>query len=125
MQPLRRRLRPAAWLAAVAVLLLALLPTLLPTLGNAWSAGSSGWTLVCGAQGPRWVALGEDGAPVPAAQAQADCAACLWTAAAPPVPTPLHQAPPLDTDVVLPATAVPVARGGAWRIAAPRGPPQG
>ncbi|MBX3636349.1 MAG: hypothetical protein KF683_13350 [Rubrivivax sp.] len=121
MQSLRRRLRPAAWLATVAVLLLALLPT----LGHAWSAGSSGWTLVCGTQGPRWVALGEDGAPVPAAQAQADCLACLWTAAAPPVPTPLHQAPPVGADLVMPATAVPLIVGGAWRLAAPRGPPQG
>lgn len=121
MHALRRRFRPAAWLAAGAVLLLALLPA----LGQAWSTGQGGWTLVCSPQGPRWVALGEDGGAPAALQAAGDCAACLWSAT--PLP-PAAEARLLAPSVVAVAdssgTATPAPRT-AWHPAAPRGPPAG
>jgi hypothetical protein len=120
----RRHLRPAAWLAAAAVCLLALLPT----LGHVWGAGASGLSLVCGAQGARWVALAGEGAPAPAAKVTADCPACpacLWTAAMPPAPAPGVWLAPVVAEVMVPAPATSPVPAGGWRIAAPRGPPQG
>ncbi len=121
MQTWRRHLRPAAWLAAAAVCLLALLPT----LGHAWGAGASGFSLVCGAQGARWVALADDGAPAPAARVTVDCPACLWTAAVPPAPAPGSWRAPAVAELMLPAPAASPVPVGGWRIASPRGPPPG
>ncbi|MCW5609960.1 MAG: DUF2946 family protein [Rubrivivax sp.] len=119
MHALRRRLRPAAWLAAAAVLLLALLPT----LGHAWGAGPSGWALVCGTQGPHWVALDGDGGTPAALQVPGDCAACLWTATPlPPVAAVLALRPPAVVVQPLPSAVATVPRL-TWRHAAPRGPP--
>lgn len=123
--PARRR---AAWIALVAVLAFALLPTLSRAMAV---AAGGGWTEVCTPQGMKWVSLdaaaAEDTAPVGAPASLDHCALCgLSAEAAAPLPAtapppllPLRGAAPPSLFLQAPATL------HAWRSAQPRGPPAG
>jgi hypothetical protein len=128
MQPLRHQ-RLSAWIALVAMLAMALLPTLSHALAHA-RGGASSWAEVCTPQGMRLVAVSADdslpgGAPAQAAGHLEHCPLCALGADA--------LAPPLSLP---PALVLPLGRAGlpplflqaphtlhAWRSAQPRGPP--
>ncbi len=125
---LRRRLQPLTWIALVAMLALALLPTLSHALVHA-RGGPGGWAEVCTPQGMRLVALdAADDAGVPAASpgSMEHCPYCAHAAGDAFMPAPA--AP--SADIRLPADTVPslFLHAGrtlfAWASAFPRGPPQ-
>lgn len=125
----RRARRPAFWLALIAALAMACLPTLVRAL--AASSDAPRWVQLCTSQGMRLVALDMDADPsAPASQAPATgaldhCPGCLQHA-------PALGMPPAAFDIARLA-----ARGAeppllflhgprtlhAWRSAHPRGPP--
>ncbi|MFO1329700.1 MAG: DUF2946 family protein [Rubrivivax sp.] len=112
-----------AWIALLAMLAFALLPTVSRALA---SAGGPAWAEVCTPQGARWAPLDDgDGAPQPTLLSLDHCALCALAtdgAAAPPPAAPVlalplrsAEAPPLFLHA---ARTLPV-----WRSAQPRGPP--
>lgn len=122
------RFRFPLWLALVAMLALALLPTLSHAL--AFARGGAAWAEVCTPQGMRLVAVdaaqaAETGAPVQVAGHLEHCPLCALGAdlpalpPAPPValPLPLAAADPPPLFLHAPRTLF------AWRSAQPRGPP--
>lgn len=123
MSALRARARLTGWIAAFAVLLSALVPT----LGQAVAAAGSPWVEVCTAQGAKWVQAGDDGSePGPASEHVFDhCPFC-------PLHAPMSGLPPagLAQLPVLQASDVPTAFLAAprtlhaWVSAQPRAPPQ-
>jgi hypothetical protein len=123
---LRRHLQPLTWLALVAVLALALLPTVSHALpGNA----SSSWTEVCTTQGlqrvPTGAAVGDQSAP-PGVTAHFDhCPFCKLGHDAPPLPqAPLVLSLAAPDGVYLPALFLQAPYGlHAWASAQPRAPP--
>lgn len=117
--PLRRA---AAWIALVAMLAFALLPTLSRAMATA-----GGWAEVCTPTGMKWVSVAPDGgAPdAPMAVSLDHCALCsLATEGAAPLP-----AAPVLPLAVAPGSEAPQAwlhaacTAHAWRSAQPRGPP--
>ena len=119
-----RARRFTAWLALVAMLGFALLPT----VSRAMAFGLGGnWTEVCTPQGMRWVSVDADrsGDSMPAPAAPDACALCsLASEGAAPLPPampalvlPLHRA---DPPALFLQAAVTLH---AWRSAQPRGPP--
>jgi hypothetical protein len=122
---LRRRLQPLSWIALVAVLALALLPTLSHAL--AFMQGERApWSEVCGAQRvPRGVAGAESGAPLAVHAASEHCAWCGLSGS--------DLLPPSDAAPGLPvagwrewlaaASAPAVDSRPAWAPALPRAPP--
>jgi hypothetical protein len=129
--PLRsfRGLRAFTWLALVAALALALLPTLSHAVAHA--RGGSAWAEVCTAQGARLVAVvdaeGGDGAAAPLQGMihLEHCPFCALSAGAVGLP-PAQPAPlalPLGSDAP-PARFLSAPRTlFAWAAAQPRGPP--
>ena len=119
-----RARRFTAWLALVAMLGFALLPTV--SRAMAFGLGG-GWTEVCTPQGMRWVSIEADrsGDSLPAPAASDACALCsLASDGAAPLPAampalvlPLHRA---DPPALFLQAAVTLH---AWRSAQPRGPP--
>ncbi|MCP5271651.1 MAG: DUF2946 domain-containing protein [Burkholderiaceae bacterium] len=130
MNILRPHLRPVTWLALVAVLALALMPTLSHAL--AFARGDAvAWAEVCTPQGIKVVAL--DGAdadapatPVSTGQHLEHCPFCkLGSDDALPLPPALPaMAEPLPPGPFLPPLALQAPRTlHAWAAAQPRAPP--
>jgi len=125
----RCRTRLSTWLALLAVLAMAVLPTLSHAL--AWSrGGNAAWAEACTPQGMRLVAVdtaadATPGAPMQAAGHLEHCPLCALGSDLPLLPPAPQAALPV---VVLPAL-VPARFLQAphtphpWRAAQPRGPP--
>ncbi|HNT38291.1 MAG TPA: DUF2946 family protein [Rubrivivax sp.] len=114
-----RQARPPWLLALAAALVLALAPTLSRAL--AATAQAAAWSQVCTPRGLQGEPV--DGAPLPAAHADA-CVLCALAAAAapPPADAAVHPWPVAGSRIVSHAAPPPPPRPG-WRGAAPRGPP--
>jgi hypothetical protein len=134
---LRRRLHPLTWIALVAVLALAVLPTLSHALSHAASQGPGGWAEVCTQNGPKRIAVDASGklmdtlvetdgnaAHVGATHLQ-HCPLCVLVLDAPMLPPSAPAAIPLVLASVAPPPAFLHAprTPHAWRSAQPRGPP--
>jgi hypothetical protein len=123
-RPARQRM--AAWIAIVAMLALALVPTLSRALAFAGNGG--GWAEVCTPQGMKQVPLDPDpaGNSAPTAPSPDACGLCLLAAAGA-APPPAPPAVPLPSrDAAAPATATPAAHPRpSWARAQPRAPPLG
>ncbi len=121
-----RAQRPfAAWIAALAVLLAALVPTVSHALS---SARGLGWIEVCSAQGALWLrADGKDAKDAPAAPHLIEhCPYCSLHAPVlgmPPAPQALALAP-VAGEMVLPASHGVAPAQAAWASAQPRAPPR-
>ena len=127
---LRRRRQAFAWFALVAMLALALLPTVSRAMAFAQGGGGA-WAEVCTPQGMVRVALDDAPGATPA-PAQAGsmldhchfCGLASQAAGMPPAPPLL---PPVQTaDSLVPPLWLQAPHTlFAWRSAQPRGPPQG
>jgi hypothetical protein len=125
MWSLRRHLQRWSWIALVAVLGAALLPT----LARALSAGDrTSWVEVCTAQGMKWVAVADassDKTPLSVQAALDHCPYCTLehhVPALPPSTQPLPLA--IATSDALPALFLHAPRTlHAWRTAQARAPP--
>ena len=124
MRAVRAHRRITAWIATLAILLVALAPALSHALATATGAD---WTEICTAQGSKWVQAGEDGSErSPASSPLLDhCPCCSLHA-------PVLGLPPATALVHLPlqlSHAVPLAFLSAprtlhaWVSAQPRAPP--
>lgn len=125
----RRHRRLTAWVALVAMLAFALVPTL--SRAMAFASGDSTWAQICTPQGMRLVATAATGgadpadAPLQAAVSLDHCAFCSMASdgavplpagtALPPLPLRSAEPPRLFLQA---AVTLPV-----WRSAQPRGPP--
>jgi hypothetical protein len=125
---LRRHLRPLSAIALLAMLALALLPT----LSHAWASarGGSVWAEVCTPQGVRLVALDGDGpsndggVPMSASAHLEHCPFCGSTPHAAPPPAQAAPAVPAAVALHVPPHFLHAPRTlHAWRSAQPRGPP--
>jgi len=118
----RRRRRPIAWLALVAMLALALLPA----VSHGVAADGSGQFEICTAQGPRWVpaAETEGGLPV-GASTLAHCPYCLSAGAGlgPPPADSVTRAVVFAGDAGPPVMASPPPAAFACCAAPARAPP--
>jgi hypothetical protein len=122
---LRRRLQPLSWIALVAVLALALLPTLSHALAFVQGERAP-WAEVCsGQRGPRVVAGTEGGVPLAVQAASEHCAWCGLAGSDLPPPSGTAPGMPLIGWGEWPAaSSVPaVAQRRAWVPALPRAPP--
>ncbi len=137
MYALRRHLRPLTWIALVAILGLALLPTLSHAMAHAAAQGPGGWAEVCTQEGPRRIAVDAAGKLMDTAietegiGASAGtshlqhCPLCALSLDAPLLPA----AAPAGLPLALAGRAVPAAflhaprTLHAWLSAQPRGPP--
>lgn len=116
----------------VAMLAMALLPTVSQALGHA-RGGSTTWTEVCTPQGMRLVALPDDAAapgahdtsPLQAAGHLEHCPLCTLAQDTPALPAPqAQQLPVLDASETLPRPLQHAPHTQpAWLSAQPRGPP--
>jgi hypothetical protein len=133
----RRHLRPFAWIALVAILALAVLPTLSHALTHAASQGPGGWAEVCTQNGPKRIAVDAGGklmdtlietdgnaAHGGAAHLQ-HCPLCALSVDAPVLPPAAPAVLPLAlaSDAPPPAFLHAPHTLHAWRNAQPRGPP--
>jgi hypothetical protein len=134
---LRRHLRPLTWISLVAILALAMLPTLSHALSHAASEGPGGWAEVCTQSGPKRIAVDAGGrlmdtlietdanaAHGGAAHLQ-HCPLCALSLDAPVLPPAASAALPLALASDAPPLAFLYAPRTlhAWRSAQPRGPP--
>jgi hypothetical protein len=124
-------------MALLAILAVALLPTLSHARAHALEQGAGGWAEVCTQQGPKRVAVDADGKLVdtvielaadPSAVGAAHlqhCPLCALSFDAPALPATLPAALPLPVaDAAAPAAFLHAPRTlFAWRSAQPRGPP--
>ena len=124
----RLAIRIPTWLALVAMLALALLPTVSHAL--AFARGGSAWAEVCTPQGMRLVSVDasqavDTGAPVQSAGHLEQCPLCALGADLPALPPALPDALPLPLGAAeMPALFLHAPRTlFAWRSAQPRGPP--
>lgn len=123
---LRRHLMPVTWLALLAMLALAMVPTVSHALAKA--RGSTQWTEVCTPQGMRLVALDAETAPdqQPAVGGHLEhCPWCGMGGATPGLPpASLTVLPPeVRVRLVPPLFLLAPQRPFAWAPAQPRGPP--
>ena len=120
----RRHRRLTAWIALVAMLAFALVPTVSRAL--AFANGSANWAEVCSPQGIKWVSLAEgDEAPAPATGHLDHCALCgLASDGAAPLPaSPAPAALPVGS-AEIPRLFLQAAHTlHAWCLAQPRAPP--
>ena len=125
MGSMRLRLRSAAWLALVALLALALMPTIARAL--AFAHGDASWAEVCTTQGLRLTAVAQTGDEAPAAgRGHLDhCAFCALSAGAAPLPSTAAAVLPLSPQTVAPPPLFLHAPRTlfAWGSAQPRAPP--
>ncbi len=126
MNALRPHLRLPVWIALVAMLALALLPTLSHALTFA-RGGSGAWVEVCTPQGMRLVQVAGDETPAPlqAGSHLEHCPLCVLphVDAAPPPAVPAVLPLPLAAFSPPPAFLHAPVTLYAWRSASPRGPP--
>jgi hypothetical protein len=132
---LRPQIRPLTWIALVAILALALLPTLSHAWARSQAQGAGGWAEVCTLQGPQRVAVDAEGKLVDTViEAAADtasaahlqhCPLCALSFDVPPLPPAALAALPLALASDAPPAAFLHAPRTpfAWRSAQPRGPP--
>ena len=135
---IRHRSVISSWIAILAILLNALMPTVSMALENSRGnpgASSSDWVEVCSSQGTTWVRMGKDGSlleqtsrkPVdaPASAHEGHCLYCLTHAASfglPPLPVWVLPVWPSTTDL-LPQRAALAQTPVAWLAPAARAPP--
>ncbi len=132
---LRPQLRPLTWIALVAILALALLPTLSHAWAHVRGQGAGGWAEVCTTQGPQRIAVDADGKladttiepaadPAGALHLQ-HCPLCVLSLDVPLLPPAAPAALPLALASAAPPAAFLHAPHTlhAWRSAQPRGPP--
>ena len=124
----RKQLRKVVWLALMATLAMALLPTVAHALASSQSL-NSGWAEICTPQGTQWVAqdgtLAGDTVPMAGADHQLDCPYCRPSSAVaglPPTP-PALVLPALAGDAVPPLFFHAPRTLFAWASAQPRAPP--
>lgn len=120
-----RHRRLAAWIALVAMLALAVVPT----VSRAWAFanGHALWAPVCTPQGVKLVAAADaDDAPAAAGQLLEHCAFCALAGdGAVPLPAAQAEPPLLARRAEMPARFLQAAcTPHAWRSAQPRGPPR-
>lgn len=119
-----RHRRLIAWIALVAMLALALVPTL--SRAMAYASGGSGWSEVCTPQGMQWVSVDSEqsSSPPDGTPPQVDhCHFCQLAS--------VGAAPPPASALALPVAGAEPPRlfpqalrtVHAWRSAQPRGPP--
>lgn len=120
MEIVRRRLHGIARLAFVAVLALALLPTLSRAMAAADAAGP--WAEICSSTGVKPLT---DPTPTQAAGHLDHCPLCTLQNALPalPVVETAGDVPDAGSAALLPQADAPPRTSHAWRPAAPRGPP--
>ena len=123
MQPLRTSRRPIVWLALVAVLALALMPSLARAWVSSQAAQGGDWVELCTAEGTRWVQL-RDGEPVQQLAMPDACDFCQLQAQLPVLPTaPMNWAlPPVLAEAPTLFWQAP-RRLAVWSSASSRGPP--
>jgi Protein of unknown function (DUF2946) len=127
--PTRLHRRLTAWMALVAMLAFALLPTL--SRAMAFAGGGTAWAEVCTPQGLKRVSLSDagtdTGTPGPNASHLEACAFCsLATDGAAPLPSsPVGAALPLGRTPTPRLFLQAAATLHAWRSAQPRAPPSG
>ncbi len=124
MRALRAHGRLTTWIAALAILLASLAPSLSHALA---SASGAGWIEICTVQGSKWISADQAGSErAPASAHVADhCPYCsLHTPALglPPADTSTGQPPSLAHEVPLAFLAAPRTLH-AWVSAQPRAPP--
>ena len=131
----RSHLRPLTWIALVAILSLALLPSLSHAFAHFGVTGAAGgWAEVCTPQGPKRIAIDADDKMVDTVVADADaltathlqhCPLCALQTDAPPLPPAAASPLPLPLASDSPPAAFLHAPHTlhAWRSAQPRGPP--
>jgi hypothetical protein len=132
---LRLQLRPLTWIALVAILALALLPTLSHAWAYSHAQGAGGWAEVCTTQGPQRIAVDADGkladtvidadTNMSSAAHLQHCPLCALSFDAPLLPPAAPAALPLALAGSAPPAAFLHAPRTlfAWRSAQPRGPP--
>lgn len=124
MRTVRAHRRLTSWIAALAILLASLAPTLSHALA---SATGTNWIEICTTQGSRWIQAGDDGTErAPAfAHLLEHCPYCSLHAPAlglPPVPALVHL--PLQLSHAEPLAFLSAPRTlHAWVSAQPRAPP--
>lgn len=122
------RSRIAAWMALVAIGMVALAPAVPHALAAA--RGEAAWWVVCSLEGSRLVAAdsvgngaGDEPAPARASSSLEQCPFCAPSMAAAPPPSPLVL-PAVAPARAMPALFLAAPRTlHAWRTAQPRGPP--
>lgn len=123
MRPTRPARTLSTWIAVLAILVSALLPSVSQALG---AASPAAWVEVCSAQGSKWIPADEGGSDTQGAEHLLEhcpyCSLHTPTLALPPVPPPLTLR--LDLGHAVPAAflSAPVTLH-AWRAALPRAPP--
>lgn len=132
--PFKTRRIIFSWIAVLAILLNALMPTLAQALVVDKGEGSA-WVEVCSAQGISWVSAGaEAGLPTqepknaPGLVQAAKCAYCLVHADSFALPPAMPAAPRLlqpAADRLLPAAQRPMQSRALWALPSVRAPPRG
>jgi Protein of unknown function (DUF2946) len=122
-QPVRRLFRQAAWLALVAILALALAPTVSHALAS--SGPGDPWAEICTDVGGRTLVADADGTGADRAVQQGHCPLCAPSAQALALPssgTASRSVPPgREAAGALPKT--PLARAWPWSPSQPGAPP--
>lgn len=120
MEIVRRRLHAVARLAFVAVLALALLPTLSRAMAAGDTAGP--WAEICSSTGVKPLT---DPTPTQAAGHLDHCPLCTLQNALPALPVVEHAVrwPSFDATPTWPATCIGLPSSRTWSRAQPRGPP--
>lgn len=128
MHPARRNIRRSAWIALLAVLAMALVPTLARALAHGQGVGTQ-WIEVCTAQGMTLVAVADHGAEPGDGGASLlpqleHCPFCTLGHSGPILPTLGFEVPPSVSASDRPSwLELPPHPLGGWRSAQPRGPP--
>jgi hypothetical protein len=132
---MRLSYRPLTWIALVAILALAFLPTLSQAWAYTQGQGDGGWAEVCTPQGPQRIAVDADGrladtvidadAGMPGGQHLQHCPLCALSVDVPLLPPAALATVPLAVASDAPPAAFLHAPRTlhAWRRAQPRGPP--
>jgi len=120
---LRASRQPFVWLALVAVLALALMPSLARAWVSSQAAQGGDWVELCTAEGTRWVQL-RDGEPVQQLAMPDACDFCQLQAQLSLLPmAPMHWAsPPVLAEAPTLFWQAPRLLA-VWRSASSRGPP--
>ncbi len=124
MQVLRSHRQPWVWLALVAVLALALMPSVARAWVGAQAAQGGDWVELCTTEGTRWVQVDERGDAVQQFSLPDACDFCQLQAQKPVLPTaPMHGVlPPLLAEAPPLFWQAPRLLA-VWRTASSRGPP--
>lgn len=124
MQVPRASRSPVVWLALVAVLAMALMPSLARAWVSTQAAKGGDWVELCTAEGTRWVQLSE-GEPVRQLAMPDACDFCQLQVQLPALPSaPLNWAPPLQPAETPAWIGIAPRVQPVWRGASSRGPPE-